>query len=99
MEITGISYSELQRKFGTVVFNGKSYWLTEQADFSNRQFPGSWFDAQEGETYMTEFSATAVDGAGDGFEVYWQFETIKGEEPELDVYPWDEDHIVRVIPQ
>lgn len=97
MEITGIPYEEYKKKFGTVLFEGKLYWLMEVADFSNRVFNGWWGDAQEGETYTVEFQAKAVDSFGEYFEVVWQFDDVKGEEQPPDGYPWDDDHIVRVV--
>jgi hypothetical protein len=98
MDITGINYEEYKSKFGTVVYEGKVYWLTAVADFSNRPFPGWWGDAQEGDLYTAEFSCPAVDGAGDEWLVYWQFEAVKGQEPEDNgAWPWDEENIARVV--
>lgn len=85
--------------FGTVTHEGTTYTLTQEPDFSNRQFPGSWFDAQEGESYTAEFSAKAHDSANSEHWVYWQFETVKGEEPPLDGYPWHDRYISHVTPQ
>lgn len=99
MNIVGINYEEFKQKFGTVLFEGKVYWLTAVADFSNRQFTGSWFDAQECDEYTAEFSAKAVDAEGNEHWVYWQFDTVKGNERPLDGYPWGDEHITRVVPQ
>lgn len=85
--------------FGTVTHEGKKYTLTQEADFSNRQFVGSWFDAQEGEEYTAEFSARALDAEGNEHWVYWQFDTVKGNECPLDSYPWSDAHISQVVPQ
>lgn len=90
MEFTGINYADLARQFGTVAHEGNVYWLTQHPDYSNRPFGGWWGDAQEGESYTAEFEADAVDGAGDVYRVRWQFEVVKGEEPELDSLDWDE---------
>lgn len=90
---------QLAQQFGTVTHIGTEYTLTQEADFSNRQFAGSWFDAQEGDEYTAEFSAKALDAEGNEYWVYWQFETVKGEEPALDGYPWSDAHITSVVAQ
>ena len=90
---------KLAQQFGTVTHEGTEYTLAQEADFSNRQFTGSWFDAQEGDEYTAEFSAKALDAEGNGYWVYWQFETVKGNESAIDRYPWDDAHIVRVVAQ
>lgn len=96
-ETTDPTYAAKVKEFGEVTFEGKSYALIAQADFSNRVFVGWFGDAQEGEEYTVEFAARAVDAKGDPYEVYWQFETVKGEEPgDLSDYPFDDAHITRV---
>ena len=87
------------QQFGTVTHEGTEYTLAQEADFSNRQFPGSWFDAQEGDEYTAEFSAKAFDSEGNEYWIYWQFEAVKSEEPALDSYPWNDAHITKVEPQ
>lgn len=95
-----INYGELDRKYGTVNFEGKTYWLAAVADFSNNVFPGGYQGAEEGDAYTTEFSCPAYDADGDEYRVCWQFETVKGEEPgDLSNYPWDDEHIVEVRPE
>lgn len=76
--------------FGTVEFAGKTYKLINQADFSDTCFPsGSNFqDVGEGETYLFEMVARAVDDEGNEYEVSWVFSAIKGEERELDEYDY-----------
>ncbi|MFE4569971.1 hypothetical protein [Paenibacillus chitinolyticus] len=78
--------------FGKVTFEGKTYALTEEADFTNRQLPGQYVNYHEvtdGEAYDVEFSADAVDEKGNECKVYWMYEFIKGDEPELDSLNWD----------
>lgn len=87
------------RDFGTVTHEGKTYTLTAQADYSNRLFTDWWGDAKEGETYTVEFNCTAIDEEGYDYAVYWQFDDIKGQEREPDSYPFDDEHVTRVIPQ
>ena len=88
--MSNIDYTELDRKFGTVTHDGKTYWLTSQAEYSNRVFNGWWGDASEGEQYWTEFDCEAVDDAGNTYRVVWQFSVTKGEEPEPDTHDWDD---------
>jgi len=89
----------VSNKYGRVVFEGATYTLTQAADFSNRVFTGWWGDAQEGEEYTVEFSCPAIDDDGNPVAVYWQFDATKGEEPALDGYPFDDQHITQVRPQ
>lgn len=83
----------------TVKHDNKTLTLTADAQLSNRVFAGWWGDAKDGETYQAEFSAPAKDDQGNEYTVYWQFEAIKGQEPEDDSnYPWhDESAICRVV--
>lgn len=86
--------------FGSCTYEGKDYILTDQAFLSNRLFPGWWGDAQEGEHYTAEYHATATDAEGYNYLVYWQFDAVKGAEPEDESnYPWDDAHISRVVMQ
>lgn len=83
--------------YGKILWGGNVYHLTEQAELTNRVFHGWWGDAQEGETYTTEYSASAFDNDGNQHRVYWQFEVVKGQEPEDDGdYPWTDDNISNV---
>lgn len=82
--------------FGSVTFEGKLYILTQDADYTNRVFPGWFGDAQDGETYTTEFSAAAIDENGDKCRVFWQFEEIRGQEREdSEKYDWSNVAFVR----
>lgn len=88
----------MAQKFGTIEHEGKTYTLAQEADYSNRVFPGWYGDAQEGEEYVTEFSAKALDDDGNEYWVYWMFDTIKGEEPaDNGNWPWGE--VARVVAQ
>ena len=82
----------------TVEFEGKTYTLQSQAEYSNRVFDGWWGDAQGGDEYIAEFSAPAVDDEGIPYEVYWQFTHIRNQEPE-DLSNLDWDNIAFIRPQ
>lgn len=88
---------QLAKQFGTVTFEGKTYTLTAQADYTNRVFPAWYGDASEGESYTTEFDCEALDDAGNLYRVVWQFEVVKGEEPEPDNHNWDDVAFVELI--
>lgn len=86
--------------FGTVNHNGKVITLTDQAVLSNRVFTSWWGDASEGESYTAEYHANGVDENGNDVMVYWQFDEIKGQEPEDESnYPWDDEHVSKVVLQ
>lgn len=92
---------EKMKNYGTVnSYKGKTYRLTEYATLSNRVFPGWFGDAEDGKTYTAEYQAMAVDKSGNECIVYWQFDTVKGEEPEDESnYPWDDSHVTNVVAQ
>lgn len=82
--------------FGTINQDGNEYTLTQEADYSNRVFPGWYGDAQEGESYTAEFSAAAVDANGDTHRVYWQFDEVKGQErADAGSYDWSDVAFIR----
>lgn len=85
--------------YGSVSFNGTTFNLTDQADFTGRQLDGrftNYNEASEGEAYDVEFSASAKDDDGNDATVYWMFEFVKGDEPELDSLNWDNPSRVAV---
>lgn len=89
----------LAEKYGAVEFEGATYILTGQADFTSRTFPGDFNSASEGESYTTELAADAIDAEGNPYQVYWQFAAVKGEEPEPDRYDYSSENVSRVWPQ
>lgn len=90
-------YEEMAREYGEYEFNGNAYALTSYAERTNRLFPGWWGDAEEGEEYVDEWGASAIDEAGEEYEVVFQFDRVKGDEEEADGLPWDDEHIVQVF--
>jgi len=82
--------------FGSVNHDGTTYCLSEQAEQTNRLFDGGWNDAEDGTGYTDEWGAIAYDADGTRYRVTWQFEVTKGDEPEADALPWDDDHVVSV---
>ena len=84
-------------KFGTVKKDGKEIRLTGDATPSNRVFFGWWGDASEGESYTDEWVADGIDENGNDVQVYWQFDQIKGEEPEdASNLPFDDEHVSEI---
>ena len=57
--------------YGEVTHNGRHVSLTDTATLTNRLFCGWWGDADEGEEYTSEWSASGVDDAGLPVRVYW----------------------------
>jgi hypothetical protein len=60
-----------EAKFGTVDFEGKTYHLLDQADFTGRQLL-AW-QVEEG---YAHFSAPAVDEEGNEYQVEWILKTV-----------------------
>ena len=83
--------------YGTLEHNGKTYMMTGQSELTNRVFPNWWGDAAEGETYISEWFAPAVDVDGNEYQVIWQFDQVRGDEQEPDSLNWDDVYKVRAI--
>ena len=77
--------------YGTAQHEGKTIVLNDQAELTSRLMPYMpYHEAREGETYCFEMSAPGYDEEGNGCTVYWEFDAVKGEEPELDTYDYSE---------
>lgn len=75
--------------YGTTQREGKTIILDSDADFTSRLMPHlPYHEAEEGDTYFFEMSANGHDEQGNNCTVYWEFEAVKGEEPELDTYDY-----------
>lgn len=64
---------------------------------TNRVFPGWYGDASEGEAYQSEWSCYAVDEDDALYEIVWIFPAVKGEEPEDDGWPWEDESFIHHI--
>lgn len=83
--------------YGSVTYEGKEYRLTQEAYETSRLFYGSWNDRYDDGTFEAEYAASAVDEAGNKYEVTWHFPATPGEEPEDESnWPWGDEHIVKV---
>ena len=90
---------EKMSTYGTVNYQGQQYRLTEDASLSNRLFNGGWQDAVDGAQYIAEYCASGVSLEGAPVTIYWQFEAVKGMEPEDEgSYDWARS-ISQVRPQ
>lgn len=75
------------KDYGTVTYKGKTYTLTAQADFTGR------VDLEQYEDNSFELSASAVDGKGKEYIVYWIFVDDK---ENLDEYDYNKVDRVEV---
>ena len=75
--------------FGTVQLAGITYKMTDQAQPTNRAFPGCYNDVSEGESYVSEWEAPALDSDENPWRVRWLFEEAKGSETDPDMLDWD----------
>jgi hypothetical protein len=78
-------------EFGMTACDGKKYTLTNAADYTGRLLPGgytNYVNAENGENYDFEMSASAVDEDGVECTVYWIFSDTKGDEDPLDTYDY-----------
>lgn len=77
--------------YGTTQCEGKTIILDSDADLTSRLMPHlPYHEAEEGNKYYFEMSASGHDEAGNGCTVYWEFAAVKGDEPELDTYDYSE---------
>lgn len=81
----------------TATYDGITYTLTTDARLSGRPFPGSWYDAKDGDAYTAEWEAYGQDDNGDSHLIRWQFAQTKGSENECNDLPWSDDYITDVI--
>ncbi len=78
-------------------YNGMKLFVDDNASPSCRVFTGWWGDAEDGEAYTDEWSVDATSEDGSNWKIYWQFEQIRGQEPEeADALPFDDEHIDRI---
>ena len=81
----------------TIEFNGKTYTLTTDADFTGRLLEGGYTNYHEdNEEYDFEMSARATDAEGNKYTVYWIF-NCDDNERELDSYDYDDIDRVELI--
>lgn len=76
--------------------NGKTITTDDECFLTNRVFPGWWGDAKEGESYISEWACNATDESGEPCRVIYQFPAVKGEEPDDDGWPWEDERYVSV---
>lgn len=86
-----INLTHLEREFGSYQFEGKTYYATRQMEFTNREFLGCFNEAEEGEEYVSEYSAPGYDENGNPVEIFMMFTEIKGEEAESSNLNWSQD--------
>jgi hypothetical protein len=86
------SFSDYADQYGVVEYDGKTYALTSEADYTNRLLPGgytNYYAAGEGDEYDFEMGAYAVDVDYNQYYVTWIFTGTKGEsDPDLDTYDY-----------
>lgn len=86
-----INLKHLEREFGSYQFEGKTYYATRQTEFTDREFPGCFEEAEEGEEYVSEYSAPGYDENGNPVEIFMMFTEIKGEEADPENLNWSRD--------
>jgi hypothetical protein len=88
MEVTGIE--EFVGGSTYTLNDGRELHVVQQAELTNRVFPGWFGDAKEGEEYTAEYFLVAEDADGERYVIVYQFDEAKGEEDDPDTLPWDE---------
>ncbi len=94
--MSAATYASAAKEFGEVAIGGKKIALTQQAEFTNRVFPGWFGDAAQGENYTAEYAAAGIDAEGNDYLVTWQFGETKGEETDdVSNYDWTDPHSIK----
>lgn len=86
-----INLTHLEREFGSYQFEGKAYYATRQMEFTSRGSLGCFEEAEEGEGYVSEYSAPGYDENGNPVEIFMMFTEIKGEEVDPENLNWSQD--------
>lgn len=74
----------------TIKHNGRTYTAKDQAELTNRVFPGWFGDAAEGDEYTAEWAVSATDDAGRSVRIVWRWTDVRGQELEdAGNYDWD----------
>lgn len=93
---------------GRYAVNGVEYVELDNPELTNHIFPGWWGDADQGESYVSQWScpaAAASDFERDDFDpddlsnppvtLIFEFPAIKGQEPEDGGdWPWDDERYI-----
>lgn len=86
-----INLTALECEFGSYDFEGKTYYAARQMELTNRLFDGCYNDAEEGEEYISEYSAPGYDENGNPVEIFMTFTQVKGEEIDPENLNWFQD--------
>jgi len=80
-----------------IEYKGVTYTLTDEAQPTSATFDGSFHSAEEGETYWDEWACNATNRDGDDVRITWHFHVTKGEEPDADLLPFDDEQYITDI--
>lgn len=63
----------------------------DECFLTDRDFPGWFGDAKDGDEYIAEYADYATDADGNEYRLVWQFVLVRGEEPDDDSsLPWED---------
>lgn len=86
-----INLTNLECEFGSYELEGKTYYAARQMEPTSRLFPGCYNEAEEGEEYISEYSAPGYDENGTPVEIFMTFTEVKGEEVDPSNLNWSQD--------
>lgn len=76
----GSSIGVLTELAEPVIFEDRAYWPKQAPMLTGRAFPGWWGEARDGELYISEWSAAAIDAKGAEVILVWRWTERRGEE-------------------
>jgi hypothetical protein len=81
-----------------IIYNRKLYTITGIPRVQADEFPACWNNANDNESCIVRFVANATDYKGYKHAIYYEFDVIKGQEPEYDEFPWNSaDAVKRIV--
>lgn len=86
-----INLTHLERGSGSYQFEGKACYATRQMGFTSRGSPGCSEEAEEGEGYVSGYSAPGYGENGNPVETFMMSTEIKGEEVDPENLNWSQD--------
>lgn len=69
----------------------------ENYHFVKNLFIGGFCDIEEGDAYVSEWTCLAKDKEGNEYKIFWRFAVIKGKEPKIEEWPWQDETSISKI--
>lgn len=85
-------FEKLGNENGFAKYHGRIFALTEKPHLSAPEFPDWQADVKDGEEYVFEWCADAIDENGDDHCIFWKFKGFKGRTIHAKNLDWSDVH-------